>query len=102
RAEQSSEGPEVSRDFGEIPPADRLEFGLAVNQRVDAFDPVRLRRFAPLLVPARGFGARTHALGIQTGLRSGGDLGDVQPAVEDLEAVEHAVDLKQVELRIVK
>src|SRR4051812_37463010 len=58
---ESTVRPEVAADVGEVPPADRFEFRLAVDQRVNRFEPVGLRRFAPRTVPPRRGGFWSHA-----------------------------------------
>src|SRR5206468_7791074 len=102
RVEQSAEGPEVAGAIGEIPPADRRERRLGVAESVDAFGPVGLKRRRPRSVPARRVNAGAHALLVQTILRGGGALGDLDRLIESHKAIEHAIGLEEVVLRVVK
>src|SRR3954452_3673042 len=49
---ESTVRPEVAAHIGQVPPADRFEFRLALNQRVNCFEPVGLCLVAPRTVPA--------------------------------------------------
>src|SRR3954467_15759244 len=88
RVQQAAVGPEVALPVAEVPPADRSEVGLGIDQRVDRLGPVGLRRFAPRPVPAGGGGGGAHAVLVQPVDGRAGDLADVARFVEDREPVE--------------
>src|SRR4051812_31271266 len=95
-------GPEVAWNIGQVPPADGFELGLAVDERVNGFEPIGLGPLAPRAVPTGRSRFWPHAVGIRPVVRSRGDFSDVDWFIKNLEAVEHALDFQYVHLRIIK
>src|SRR4051794_7673806 len=100
--QQSAMWPEVAWHIGQVPPADGFELRLAVDERVNRFEPVGLRRLAPRAMPAGRGRFRPHAIWVWPIDGSGGDFGDVDRRIKNLEAIEHPLDFQHVHLWIIK
>src|SRR5262245_47339871 len=61
RMEQSAMWPEVAANVCQIPPADGFVFGLAIDKRVNRFEPIGLCLFAPRPMPTWRRRLRPHA-----------------------------------------
>src|SRR5207249_4331529 len=91
-----------SGPIAEVPPADRFEVRLGIRERINRLNPVGLHRFIPRPVPTGRRDVRPHALLVEAIDGRAGDLGDVAGLLEYGEAIEHAIDLEQVLLRVIE
>src|SRR5438105_14414343 len=94
--------PDVAADVGQVPPADGFELGLAVDERVDAFEPFGLARLTPRTVPAGGGCFWPHAARVRAIGRCRGDLRDMDRFLERAETIEHPFDFQQVNLWVIE
>src|SRR4051812_26100366 len=76
--QQPAVRPEMAADICQIPITDRLEFRLAVAQRVNGFEPVSLHDFGPETMPSRHEAFGTHAGGIDAIGGVAGNFRDVE------------------------
>src|SRR5262249_15013682 len=102
RVQKPAKRPEMAWAIREIPPSHALERRLAVAKGVDPLGPVGLKRRRPRAVPARGVDTRTHALLVQSIVRCGGEFGDLDRLIEGDIAIEHAIGLEEIVLRVVQ